>query len=96
MNPGIYLQDPFSSSRSGPAPAGGTMEVLGARQPACLWPRLVLDKRVNESIGQSGRCLRPEIPGLEFEVCQEAVGGVQNYLLLPCVLPRWLCVLVGY
>lgn len=71
----------------------GTVEVLD--QLACLLLRLVLDKRVNESIGQSGRYLRPEIPGLEFEVCQEVVGGVQNYLLLPCVLPRWLCVLAG-
>lgn len=74
----------------------GTVKVLGARQPACLLLRLILDKTVNESIGQSGRCLRPEIPGLGFEVCQEAVGGVQNYLLLPCVLLRWLCVLAGY
>lgn len=74
----------------------GTVEVLGAHQPACLLLRLVLEKTVNESIDQYGRCLRPEIPGLEFEVCQEAVGVVQNYLLLPCVLPRWLCVLAGY
>ena len=66
----------------------GPEEVLGACQQACFLLRLILDKSVNESIGQSGRCLRPEIPGLEFKVCQEATGGVQSYPLLPSALRK--------
>lgn len=43
----------------------------------------MLDDGVNEPISQSGRCLRPEISGLESGVCQEVTGGVQHYPLLP-------------
>lgn len=64
----------------------GPTEVLGAQPPARpllrlsaapLWgwqragAQCALDEGVNEPIGQSGRCLRPEIPGLASGVWQE-------------------------